>query len=292
MGKTDLFLRYERACEFQQSVDTERVAAALRQFFKGIGVDVSLERINSFRAARAAWNAWAVSDAWDARAARAAWNARAARAARAAWDARAAWNAWNAWDASWESAILLGAEELKNDAVYKTWLPYFEAFESGLWLMWPTDSVVYWMSIPQLKRDDRNRCHADGEPAFVLPEEKLYFWHGTLIPEEWGKLRSDNWKSDWLLKTDNAEHRRVLLEGIGYERIMRDLGGNQIHTDGDMELVRVAADVDVEPIVLLKVKCPSTGSYYTLRVPPQMKDCETARRWTLSDEALDLVKET
>jgi hypothetical protein len=47
-------------------------------------------------------------------------------------------------------------------------------------------------------------------------------------------------------------------------------------------------------VVLLKVVCPSTGSIYVLRVPPNSTNCEDARRWTLGDRGaeLDLIVET
>jgi len=37
-------------------------------------------------------------------------------------------------------------------------------------------------------------------------------------------------------------------------------------------------------IRILKVKCPSTGAYYCLRVPPQVNTCEEARQWTFGKE--------
>ena len=147
----------------------------------------------------------------------------------------------------------------------------------------------------EIYRDTQNRLHKDGGPALSYRDGfSLYSFHGVLIPEDWGKLNSEHWKPQWLLETKNVEQRRVLIQGLGYERIKSALPSKTIHVDREMELVRLAKDVDVEPIVLLKVICPSTQRPYVLRVPPQMTTCESARRWTLHDESNDLqfLKET
>jgi len=145
----------------------------------------------------------------------------------------------------------------------------------------------------ELHRDTNGRLHRDGGAALLYPDGwGIYAWHGVRLPEEWGAKPSREWSPDWLLTSENAEHRRVLIEGLGYERISRALGATTVHKQADMELMRIAKEVDVEPIVLLRVTCPSTGHIHTLRVPPGMTDCETARRWTFSDEPLELLAET
>ena len=37
--------------------------------------------------------------------------------------------------------------------------------------------------------------------------------------------------------------------------------------------------VDIEPIYLLKMTCPSTGFIHALRVPPDVKSAREAIRW-------------
>lgn len=138
----------------------------------------------------------------------------------------------------------------------------------------------------------RYELHADGEVAVDYPGIPLYFWHNTRIPEKYGAVRSEQWKSEWLLEEDNAELRRILIEGIGYARMVSDLGGKVLHKDNGNELIRIDQDIDVEPIFLLKVICPSTGGMYALRVPPGMETCEQAREWTFGEEKLSLVRET
>jgi hypothetical protein len=155
---------------------------------------------------------------------------------------------------------------------------------------WPFESVVIITPKPTLlKQDEEHRLHASGGPALSYPDGfSIYAHHGTRIPEEWGKLPAKEWKAAWLLETDNQEQRRVLIEELGYSRIMHELNSKTVHKSGDMELARIE-NVDVEPLHLLKVKCPSTGVFYALRVPPAIKDCETARQWTFGQETEQLI---
>ncbi|ABA19654.1 conserved hypothetical protein [Trichormus variabilis ATCC 29413] len=43
--------------------------------------------------------------------------------------------------------------------------------------------------------------------------------------------------------------------------------------------MQIDNSIDVEPIYLLKMTCPSTGFIHVLRVPPQTKSAREAIRW-------------
>ena len=94
-------------------------------------------------------------------------------------------------------------------------------------------------------------------------------------------------------------------------RIINELKGEVLDEDkiNDFSLIniRLAPEDDQKftgdkTINLLKVKCPSTQAFYTLRVPPGIKDVHTARQWTfgveidsefkLREEALEFIQET
>jgi leucine-rich repeat protein SHOC2 len=99
------------------------------------------------------------------------------------------------------------------------------------------------------------------------------------------------WESSWLLDEDNAEIRRVLIENIGYEKICEDLGAIAIDTWQEYTLLSVDGIPEYEddgtltgePMVLLKMTCPSTGHIHILRVPPEMKSAEAAITWVNHD---------
>ncbi len=85
-----------------------------------------------------------------------------------------------------------------------------------------------------------------------------------------------------ILNTENVELRRVLIERLGYETFLQQVGGVVRDQDrdvgGERQLVCVAFDDD-EPLMVLKVTCPSTGHTHILRVPPHMRSCHQAAAW-------------
>lgn len=74
--------------------------------------------------------------------------------------------------------------------------------------------------------------------------------------------------------------RRFLLEELGYARIARELVGERLDQDGTQELLRIVWHKDEEPLYLVKVKCPSTYVFYTLRVAPHVTTIKEAIAWT------------
>jgi len=169
----------------------------------------------------------------------------------------------------------------------------WELAKSAGWIL-PHQNVCWVSERPTvLLRDAEGRLDADGRHAIEYPDGwGVYAIHGTRLPDYIGAVKRSEWKSEWLLSETNAELRRVLLREIGYSRALLDLGAKQIHADGDMELCEIPAAIDVEPVRLLKVVCPSTGAFYTLRVPTTVTTCESARAWTFREDSIEYVAET
>ncbi|MEG4360589.1 leucine-rich repeat domain-containing protein, partial [Microcoleus sp. C2C6] len=130
-----------------------------------------------------------------------------------------------------------------------------------------------------LRFDSQNRLHAEGEPAIEFADGwKIYFYHGVRLPEEYGQLHPNQWQSQWLLAEENAEVRRVLIQGIGYDRLIQELEAKQIDSWQEYALLQID-NADVEPICLLKMTCPSTGFIHALRVPPNLTSAREAIGW-------------
>jgi hypothetical protein len=132
----------------------------------------------------------------------------------------------------------------------------------------------------QIALDDQNRLHAEGTPAVAFGDElSLYAYHGIRIPEQYGKLDPREWQSAWLLSEKNAELRRALIQGIGYERICRELQAAVVDSWSDYTLLKINQAVDLEPVQVLKMSCPSTGYIHAVRVPPQIQSAREAICW-------------
>ncbi|MCW5312918.1 hypothetical protein GTQ43_03350 [Nostoc sp. KVJ3] len=131
-----------------------------------------------------------------------------------------------------------------------------------------------------LRFDNENRLHAEGEPAIEFTDGySLYSYHGVTLPEKYGKIHPQQWQANWLLTEENAELRRVLIQGIGYARICQELQAIELDFWKEYTLLKIDNDVDEEPIYLLKMTCPSTNFIHALRVPPEMKSAREAICW-------------
>jgi hypothetical protein len=73
-----------------------------------------------------------------------------------------------------------------------------------------------------------------------------------------------------------------LIERFGYEKFLEQVGGVIRDRDrdagGERQLICIAFDDD-EPLMLLKVICPSTQHIHVLRVPPHIQSCHQAAAW-------------
>ncbi|UOQ73008.1 DUF6745 domain-containing protein [Hymenobacter cellulosilyticus] len=106
-------------------------------------------------------------------------------------------------------------------------------------------------------------------------------WQGTAVDERTA-FRPEDLKAVEILNVRNVTRRRVLLERFGLDRFIEEVGGLIIDRDrdagGERQLLSIPLEDD-EPIVALRVKCPSTAHSYVLRVPPHVRTCRRAAAW-------------
>ncbi len=112
-----------------------------------------------------------------------------------------------------------------------------------------------------------------------LPQLETVVFLGVELSDSryWTKL--SDWKPQWLLDEENVEIRRMLIQHFGYESICHELDAIELDTWREYTLLKIDAEVDVEPMVLLKMTCPSTAHIHILRVPPEMMSAESAITW-------------
>ena len=155
--------------------------------------------------------------------------------------------------------------------------------------------------------------YKDGQRTGVWLVDYLecVFIRGVAVPKTFADAKPEEIDVYKVVSEKNAQRRAVLIDKIGINRVINELQGEIVDNDkvNDYALVniRIAPDSDRsfrrdKIINLLKVKCPSTGAFYTLRVPPGIKDVNAARQWTfgvdldaeskLGEEVLEFIKET
>ncbi|WP_449418130.1 DUF6745 domain-containing protein [Phormidium nigroviride] len=150
--------------------------------------------------------------------------------------------------------------------------------------IYPFEEFCYVCDRPRiLSFDSQQRLHAEGSPAIQFADGfSVYAYHGVRLPEKYGKVHPQQWRSEWLLSEDNAEMRRVLIQGIGYDRICLELAAVELDSWQEYTLLKIDNNVDVEAIYLLKMTCHSTGHIHVLRVPPDIESAREAIRWVNS----------
>ncbi|MBA7620337.1 hypothetical protein ES703_27683 [subsurface metagenome] len=102
-------------------------------------------------------------------------------------------------------------------------------------------------------------------------------------------------KARWILKERNAEIRKLIIEKIGWAKILSDLEAELVNQWDSYELYRIRPRDQLisESFQLLKMKCPSAGSDYVLCVPPRMNTAEAAIKWVNRGiEPKEFIKQT
>jgi internalin A len=152
--------------------------------------------------------------------------------------------------------------------------------ESCGWIF-PFEKVCIVCDRPRiLSFDNQQRLHAEGSPALQFADGwGVYAYHGVRLPEKYGKALPNQWQAQWLLEEQNAELRRVLIQGIGYARIVEELHAIELDSWQEYTLIKIDSRVDIEPIYLVKMTCPSTGYIHALRVPPDLQSAREAITW-------------
>jgi leucine-rich repeat protein SHOC2 len=135
-----------------------------------------------------------------------------------------------------------------------------------------------------------NRCEDSIEDLSIfqnLPALQAVRMFGVNLPRRYWK-NSSQWKSEWLLDENNVEIRRRLIDRLGYQKICDELGAIEIDTWNEYTLLKIDniqivyqgwREVGREPMMLLKMTCPSTAHIHILRVPPDMTRAEDAIVW-------------
>jgi leucine-rich repeat protein SHOC2 len=187
---------------------------------------------------------------------------------------------------------LIGLKELRLMDNQLTSLPESIGRLTNLQELWLDDNQL--MSLPDTigRLTNLKSIDLDGNPLTdlsALTQEDLEVrFLGVDLPRRYRTKFSD-WQPEWLLDEDNAEIRRALVQQLGYEKVCAGVGAEPIDTWREYTLLEIERidpvyegleePIDWEPLVMLKMTCPSTGHLHILRVPPEMESAEAAITW-------------
>jgi hypothetical protein len=194
----------------------------------------------------------------------------------------------------WLPAIDFSATELNQDFGIQQWSAVKKLTQECCWV-YPFEKACIVIDRPtKCAVNQARQLHAEGEPALVFRDgHSVYAYQGLVLPEHYGRRSPAQWHSKWIIEEQNAELRRVLIEGIGYERLCQELKAKPLDSWREYTLLRIEnppikfevndREVIEEPICLLKMVCPSTGNIHILRVPPDLETARAAIVWVNRD---------
>jgi len=113
-------------------------------------------------------------------------------------------------------------------------------------------------------------------PATLADTQLL--WRGVLVPPE-VVFHPERLGPHRILREENAELRRVMLERVGLETTLGQCGAQTIHADTDAGGPRRLVYIEQLRYSYLLCRCPSTGRQYLLRVPNTVQTCHEAAAW-------------
>ena len=156
------------------------------------------------------------------------------------------------------------------------------------WCWWPQRGAVVLCERPeQLQLDEQGRLHSSPGPALRYPDGwSLWAWHGVRVPRAAIESPESMTAAEVLAEPD-VEVRRVMIERMGCERLVRDGGARRLAEDETGILWRLDL-ADDEPLVCVEVVDPPAGGAfrrYLLRVPPDARSPREAVAWTFGVDA-------
>jgi hypothetical protein len=185
--------------------------------------------------------------------------------------------------------------QFNEDEAVKNFVKYLpEAYrEGGLGFAVITEKEFYALGMPRYYLNEQNRLHRENGPAVIWEDgSKEYYLNGVKMPEEVVMLKPEEIDPKLLFKEQNAAVRREIIRKVECSRILQKLNAVKLDAFLEYELYRIE-NIDVEPIHILKATCPSTGVFYSLRVPPDIFKAKDAISWV--NQGIDkdeFIKET
>lgn len=189
------------------------------------------------------------------------------------------------------ASVYIGAVENNSMTVQRWAKPIYDAFLAGAWLLHFTDDTLYWVAKPAVHIEEvpanwrGRRLHSETTAAVESDVERLYFWHGVMVPA-FVVVAPDQITTQHIADEENAEVRRVMMERYGYERYIADIGATREQADDYGELYRVtrADDSDLVMVKLINSTPEPDGSYkqYWLRVRPEITSAREAVAWSFA----------
>lgn len=124
------------------------------------------------------------------------------------------------------------------------------------------------------------KLHCDGGPALRFRDGScLFYLNGVKVPEEVAVSHSSKIPAKMFAEIKNAEVRREFVRKVGMERILQEVQGRIVDTQGDYELIMFNIGEIVGERPFLKMVNPSIDTIHVEGVHPNCLTVEDALNW-------------
>ena len=204
--------------------------------------------------------------------------------------------AWESWLSFYDYFKRIGIFE--NEDFNK----YIAFHKAGVWEAVFFEKMVFVCTLPtKVLKNERGRLHSTSEAAVQWINGEEYFAvNGVMFNKElWVKaFKERSITAQEAMQIKNVEQRQEVLRFIGWDILLKQLKAEVINEqDAVMNGKKyhyqlIEADLNDHIINgkskrarFVKVICPSTGEYHTLRVPPteETNTCMKAVAWTFQE---------
>ena len=164
-----------------------------------------------------------------------------------------------------------------NIKFVKEWELYLNT--SKVSLIYPLEDFCIISEKPTSIKMRNSVLHNETGPAISYADGlSIYALNGVKVPREIVDTSAENLDPTLLIKESNAEIRREIIKKIGMSRILQKLEAKKLDSWMEYELYRME-NIDIEPVQVLKMRCPSTGAFHAHRVPPEIKSAREGIKW-------------
>jgi uncharacterized protein DUF6745 len=190
------------------------------------------------------------------------------------------------------SALMVRDAREPMEKLVRVWRPIVDAALNGLFLYWITDREIICVTRPSIFAAS-GRVHRRNGPAVVWASgERAWFWHGVEVPQ-WFVERPERITAIQIRNYPNLEVRRYMVELVGMERLINELGGELLAQDECGKLWGCRLDGLYMAVEVENGTAEANGSRrrYFLAVPPWMRTPREAVAWTygLAPHEYDVV---
>lgn len=167
--------------------------------------------------------------------------------------------------------------------------------------VWPFEHVAIVVPKPNYIRLKGDNLHAEGQPAIEYEDFGIYAYEGVALPKHIGSLHPSEWRAEFVLESDRADLRALLVSGMGPKRFVEQLGATCVSHSyhpvqhpykGQMTQLIELYEPDWSKFnpnnkfKILHLMCPSTGTDHWHWVHHAAKDTIDAyqRMWGCTPE--------